>query len=142
MRLALGWAGLGETGLTARAVDGQRLGGTLREARFGDLALGDLDARLSPLPLLVGRARGRSLDGDGGRAPLHGAVDGQRGTASAIDDVTASLPTGRLFAPLPVTALDLDDVTRPLSRRRVRRGRGRVRATLAGERRASRCRRR
>jgi general secretion pathway protein N len=69
MRLVLGWIGLGDQGFTARTVSGSVWDGRLNEARFGDLALGSLDARLSPFALLVGRAR-VSLDGDPGL--IHG----------------------------------------------------------------------
>ena len=64
LRLALGWFGLAEQGMTAREVTGSIWAGELREARFGQVALGDLSAGVSPLPLLVGRAR-VDLDGSG-----------------------------------------------------------------------------
>ena len=46
MRAVLGWVGVGDEGLVARRVSGTIWGATLTEARFGDLALGDLHARL------------------------------------------------------------------------------------------------
>ena len=57
MRLALGWASLDSQGFSAREVTGSVWSGRLVEARFGDVALGDLDASVSPLALLIGRAR-------------------------------------------------------------------------------------
>ena len=130
LRLVLGWAGLGDQGLSARRVDGVLWGGQLVEARFGDLVLGDLDARLAFLPLLVGRAR-VELDGAGMR-PFHGAVTVGR-HAMGVEDMTGSLATGQLFAPLPVTTLDLDDVSVTFRDGRCAHAEGRVRATLAGE---------
>lgn len=130
LRLVLGWAGLGDAGLTARQVEGVLWRGRLVEARFGEVTLGDLDARLALLPLFVGRAR-VELDGEGAR-PLHGAVTVGR-HAQGVDDFTASLATGQLFAPLPVTALDLDDVSIRFRDGQCERAEGRVRATLAGE---------
>lgn len=130
LRLVLGLVGLGDAGLTARAVDGVLWSGRLHEARFGELVLGDLDARLALFPLLVGRAR-VELDGTGAR-PVHGAVTVGR-HAIGIDDMTASLLTGQLFAPLPVVALDLDQVSVRFRDGQCETAEGRVRATLAGE---------
>ena len=130
LRLVLGWAGLGDAGLTARRVDGALWGGRLVEARFGAVVLGDLDARLAFLPLLVGRAR-VELDGEGAQ-PLRGAVTVGR-HALGVDDFTATLATGQLFAPMPVTALDLDGVSVRFRDGQCDHAEGRVRATLAGE---------
>lgn len=130
MRLALGWFGAGEQGLTARRVSGSIWGATLSEARFGDLALGDLSARLSPLPLLIGRAR-VTLAGPGAVAtpPIRAAVTVGRHLVG-VDDAYGSFPTGRVFAPVPVTTLDLDDVTIRFRDGRCEAAEGRVRATL------------
>ncbi|MEG8052381.1 type II secretion system protein N [Sphingomonas aerolata] len=57
MRAALGWVGIEDAGLVARRVTGTIWGATLTDARFGELSLGNLHARLAPLPLLAGRAR-------------------------------------------------------------------------------------
>lgn len=130
MRLALGWAELGEAGLTARSVDGPVWAGTLSDARLGDLALGDLDARLSPLPLLLGRARIELASR--GAQPLAGAILVSRHLIG-VDRFSASLPTGRVFAPVPVTRLDLDAVSIRFVNGRCDRAEGRVRATLVGD---------
>ena len=130
LRLVLGWFDLGEQGLTARRVDGSLWGGRLVEARFGEVALGDTAARLAFWPLFLGRAR-VELNGQGER-PLRGALTvGRHGFG--VDDMTATLATGQLFAPLPVTALDLDDATVHFRDGQCERAEGRVRATLAGE---------
>jgi general secretion pathway protein N len=129
MRLVLGWIGLGDQGFTARAVSGSVWDGRLNEARFGDLALGSLDARLSPFALLIGRAR-VSLDGAPGL--IHGALTMSR-HGQGVDDLTATLPTGRAFAPLPVTQLVLENVTVHFDDGTCDRAEGRVRATLVGE---------
>ena len=138
MRLALGWFGAGEQGLIARRVGGTIWGATLSEARLGDLPLGDLKARLSPLPLFIGRAaialegRGGDASGGDGAPPLTGRAFVSR-HASGVDDVTARLATGGAFQPLPVTAVDLDDLTVRFEDDRCAAAEGRVRATLAGE---------
>lgn len=129
MRLALAWSGLGDAGLAARSVTGSIWDATLGEAQFGDLALGDLGARLSPWSLLIGEAR---LALDGAPRPLQGAVSVSRHGFS-IDDVTATLPTGRVFQPLPVGALDLTAVTVHFADGNCVKAEGRVRATLVGD---------
>lgn len=130
LRLVLGWVGIGEQGLTARRVTGSVWAGSLIEASFAGIALGDLKAHLSPWPLLVGRAR-VELDGraDAPARPLHGAISLSR-HSMGVDDLTASVATGRLFAPLPVTALDLDAVTVHFRDGACDAAEGRVRATL------------
>ena len=129
MRLVLGWAGLGDQGFSARTVSGSIWAGRLNEARFGDLALGSLDASVSPFALLIGRAR-ISLDGDPGL--LHGAITLSR-HGQGVDDMTATLPTGRAFAPLPVTELALENVTVHFVDDTCDTAEGRVRARLVGE---------
>ena len=132
MRLALGWFGAGEQGLVARRVGGTIWGASLSEARLGDLPLGDLRARLAPLPLLTGRAA-IVLEGAGGDGtPLSGRAIVSR-HSSGVDDFTARLATGGAFQPLPVTAVDLDDLTVRFEDDRCVAAEGRVRATLAGD---------
>ncbi|MEG3085807.1 type II secretion system protein N [Sphingomonas sp. PB4P5] len=131
MRLVLGWIGVGEQGLTARSVDGSVWWGSLTEARFGDLAVGDLRARVSPLHLLVGQAR-VTLDGREKARALHGAIAISR-HSMGIDDMTASLAAGTVFAPVPVTGIDLDDVSARFDDGNCTRAEGRVRATLSGD---------
>ncbi|SEM42574.1 type II secretion system protein N (GspN) [Sphingomonas gellani] len=110
LRLVLGWLDAGSVGLTARSAGGSVWAGSLTDAHLGRLALGDLRAHLSPWSLLIGRAR-VELDGRGDAADrLRGAVTVSRHRAG-LDDFTASLATGALFAPLPVTRLDLDAVS-------------------------------
>ncbi len=110
LRLALGLLDAGESGLTVRSAQGSVWAGSLTDAHLGQLALGDLKAGLSPWPLLLGRAR-IELDGrEGVVRPFHGAITISR-HRTGLDDVTASLATGPLFAPLPVTQLDLQAVS-------------------------------
>ncbi|WP_440979448.1 type II secretion system protein N [Sphingomonas pseudosanguinis] len=132
MRLALGATGLAAQGLSARRVGGTIWGGSMLEARFGEVALGDLRVSLSPLALLVGRARlafeGAGADG----RPIMGAATISR-HAMGIDGVTANLPAAALFAPLPVTMLSLEDVTVRFRDGVCEEAGGRVRATVTGE---------
>jgi general secretion pathway protein N len=54
MRLALGWSGATDAGITAREVRGSVWSGELVDARLGVLPLGTVRASLSPLALLGG----------------------------------------------------------------------------------------
>ena len=132
MRLALGWAGLDAQGFTAREVRGSLWSGRLVEARFGELALGDLRAGVSPLALLIGRAR-IALSGRGADPAerLRGTVELSRGRAAVLDARGAVAP-GSAFAPLPVTALNLDEVSVRFADGACEAAEGRVRAELTG----------
>lgn len=133
MRLALGWAGLDAQGFTAREVTGSVWSGRLVEARFGDIALGDLDAGVSPLALLIGRARValESRSADPARR-LAGTVEIGRNRAAVID-ARGPLTPGNAFAPLPVSSLDLDQVSVRFVDSACEAAEGRVRAGLSGD---------
>jgi general secretion pathway protein N len=133
LRLVLGVAAVGDAGLTARAAEGSVWAGKLRDVRFGDVALGDLDAHLSPWPLLLGRARIElDSDVDTPARAVHGAVGVSR-TGVRADDVNATIAPGRLFAPLPVTGLVLEALSVRFEDGACVAAEGRVRATLAGD---------
>lgn len=132
LRLALGWSGLDGQGFAAREVTGSLWSGRLVEARFGDIALGDLDAGLSPFALLIGRARiALASDSSDPAQRLAGVVEIGRNRAAVVD-ATGPLSPGNAFAPLPVSALNLDGVTVRFVDGTCQVAEGRVRATLAG----------
>jgi general secretion pathway protein N len=106
-RLGLSWFGLTGAGLSAREVAGSVWMGTLSEARFGPIALGDVRARLNLLPLLIGRAW---LDLQDLSGTAIGAISANAGSAG-IDDVSATFPIDGLLAPLPSGNLTLTNVT-------------------------------
>lgn len=130
LRLIAGVVGLGDTGLSARAVHGSVWSGTLDEATVGGVALGDLHAHLSPLGLLIGRAE-VDLHRPGDEAAGHGALSVSR-HSNRIDDATAVLPTGGVFAPLPISELDLSGVSVRFDDGRCAGARGQVRALVTG----------
>jgi len=131
MRAALGWFGVGDEGLVARRVTGTIWGATLTDTRFGELGLGNLHARLSPLPLLAGRATIVLAGPESAARPLRGAASVSR-HGFGVDDLTATIATGAVFAPVPVTTLDLDAVTVRFTDGQCESAEGRVRATLGG----------
>jgi len=111
MRMGLDWFGLGNRGLAAREVKGSIWFGSLKEAQFGTVGLGDLFAGLRGLPLLIGRAR-IALDRDDGTP-----VDEFEGAATVtrngfgLDDLTGRLTlTAGALGRLPVTQAELGDV--------------------------------
>ena len=130
LRLVMGLLDAADTGFAARAATGSVWAGRLHDAQFGALALGDLDAHLSPWQLFAGRAR-VDLAGRGADA-LTGAIGVSRHTVG-VDDVSGTLPAGVLFAPLPVTSVSLDDLSVRFRGDGCERADGRLRATLAGE---------
>jgi general secretion pathway protein N len=132
LRLAAGWLGMDDAGLTAREVRGSVWSGRLSEARISSAQLGDLRAGLDPVPLLTGRAR-VSLErrGDDGDA-LKGAISISR-HETGFDNVTARLPLGRVLAPLPVVAIELNDSSARFRDGLCLSAEGSARATIDGE---------
>lgn len=130
LRLALGLFDLRSAGLSARDVSGAVWSGGLAEAHYGEIALGDLTAGLSPIQLFVGRAR-IDVAGRDDTAPLHGALSVSRSTFG-VDDVSATLPAGASFAPLPIAALRFEDVSVRFRDGNCEHAEGRVTATIAG----------
>lgn len=132
MRILVGALGLDQAGLAVREVQGSVWNGRLLESHFGGAALGDLDARLNLLPLFVGRARVDLSRPGEGTAALAGAVSVTRHTLG-LDDMTVRLPTAATFAPIPVVALDLDDVSLRFREGGCERAEGLVRAEIRGD---------
>lgn len=132
MRLVLGLVGLGDYGLSARTVTGPIWFGTLAEARIGDLALGDVRARLSPFHLFIGRARlDLAAAPQGDASGLSGAISTSR-YSYGIDDMVGTIPTGNVFAPLPINRIDLDGVSVRFDGGACATAQGRVKAQLSG----------
>lgn len=117
LRLTADWLRLDDTGVAAREAVGSVWGGALHGAQYRDTQLGDLLAGLDALPLLVGRARielerNRDVLARAASAPdrLAAAVTVSR-NSYALNDATARLALGPEWAPLPITAIDLTDVS-------------------------------
>lgn len=132
LRVALGMAGLGTRGLTARSVVGTIWYGGLVDAHFGDIDLGNVRASLSPIGLLTGELRFR-LHGVtvSSAVPLDGSVAAGL-TGQGISGMTGEVPVGQVFAPLPISALVLDDAGVRFRGGICTSASGRVTAKLAG----------
>lgn len=128
MRLAVGW--FGGSGLSAREASGSIWFGALKEAQFGPVALGDVDARLNVLPLFIGRAR-LSLSREGPDGSFEGAVSVSR-HSFAVEDLTGQVRAGAMFAPAPIGTLAFDDLSASFENGLCASAEGRVRATAAG----------
>lgn len=115
---------LPDRALSARAATGTIWSGRLNEAHVGRVVLGDLDVGVRPLALLTGSVRTRVLGAFG-----NGEIVGGRGIAN----MTARLPVATLFAPVPLTDLEFDNVSTVFERGRCEQAAGRVRATFAGD---------
>lgn len=134
MRMAMDWFGLANRGFAAREVQGSVWFGALKEAQFGNVGLGDLHAGLRGLPLLIGRAR-FALDRDEGTPAdeLQGAATVTRNTFG-FDDLTGRLQlTAGALGQLPLTQIDLGDVTARFENGQCVEAAGTVRALMAGD---------
>ncbi|MET0370133.1 MAG: type II secretion system protein N [Sphingobium sp.] len=131
MRAALSIAGLERWGASAREVRGTIWSGQIYQFMLGDIALGSVDGGLSPIQLLMGRARLDVKRRTGAADDIAGALTIGLGRIG-IDDVTGAVPLGRSLAPLPLSRLQMDDVTAWFAGERCGHAAGRVRARVSG----------
>ncbi|MBL0924034.1 MAG: type II secretion system protein N [Sphingomonadaceae bacterium] len=95
--------------LTARKVEGIVWDGSIRDLQIGRVAVGDVNARLHFLPLLLGRAQMSFSRGDAPFAPgVSGKVTRRPGGYS-IEGLTATVSVATLFQPLPAENLQFTD---------------------------------
>jgi general secretion pathway protein N len=132
MRIALGLTGLERVGVSARDVRGSLWNGRIDQLMLGTMPVGAVRAGLSPISLLMGRARIDIWRRRGAADDLSGALT-VGFNRIGIDDVTGAVPLGRSFAPLPIGSLVMEDVTAYFSGDRCGHAEGRVRAQLAGQ---------
>ncbi|WP_022681091.1 type II secretion system protein N [Sphingobium bisphenolivorans] len=132
MRIALGMAGLERLGVAAREVRGTVWSGSIDQLMLGTTSLGSVRAGLSPMSLLVGRARFDIWRRSGAADDLSGALTVGFGRIG-VDDVSGAVPLGRTFAPLPVGSLVMEDVSAYFSGQRCGHAEGRIRAQMAGQ---------
>ena len=122
---------VGGDGIVARKVEGIIWDGSIRDLRVGRLVLGDVNARLHFLPLLLARAQVSLSRGDAPFAPgLTGSVTRRIGGFS-IDNLKVTLPVTSLFAPLPVDSIELQDFSARFIAGRCADAGGNVRLTVA-----------
>lgn len=130
LRLAVGMAGLDDTRFSAKAISGSVWNGRIEGAQLGPFPLGDLDAGVQFWPLLTGRVL---MDLE--RPPASGdrglvATLGKAGHSLLLQDVTTVLSVGSQLAPLPASAIDLQDVSITFAGGRCQSASGQVRMSL------------
>lgn len=109
LRLAFAWSDLGQMGFAARQV-----GGTIWFGRIGDLHLrsqpiGTLEVTVNPLAMLFGSVDMHFERLDSPEGPLSGNLIA--GSSRGIRSTSGRIAVADLFAPVPVGALELSDVT-------------------------------
>lgn len=133
LRLALSLLDLDRIGVSARSVSGSIWSGRLDEVAAAGVPIGSVQARLSPLELLLGRARidvKRPADA-GGAGPLSGAVTVSRNSLG-VADVAATLPLAAALSPLPIASVTLTGFNVRFDGQACTRASGTARATLTG----------
>lgn len=130
LRLVTGLLGLDDMGVSARSMNGSVWAGRADELELGAFRLGTVDVSLSPLQLLLGRARFDISRSQGMPDDITGALSVGFATRG-IDDVTGTMPMGGAFAPLPIVAVEMQNVSIAFSGARCLRAEGRLRAQVA-----------
>jgi general secretion pathway protein N len=131
LRIALGLAGVERMGVTARDVRGTVWSGRVDQLMLGKVPMGSVWVALSPVQLLVGRARFDMRRKTGQADDVSGAISVGFGRFG-IDDVTGAVPLGRVLAPLPIGGMVMEDVSARFTGGRCGHAEGRMRAQVAG----------
>ena len=118
-------------GVTARKVDGIIWDGSIRDLRLGKLPVGDVNARLLFVPLFMGRAEIFLSRGNAQFVPgISGSVSrGLNGVS--VNNLSATLPVGTLFAPFPAENIQFEGVFARFAAGRCMEASGQVRLTLS-----------
>ncbi|MBA2920127.1 type II secretion system protein N [Sphingomonas sp. MAH-20] len=122
---------LAGSGIAAREATGSIWSGTLREARIGPALIGDVGARVLPLPLLTGGLHLELSRPTAAADRLSGTLILSR-NRRAIEGATGLIPLEVSLDALPATSVELTDVTLRFRDGQCDRAEGMVRANLAG----------
>jgi general secretion pathway protein N len=134
LRLAVDWFGIANRGIAAREVQGSVWFGGLKEAQVATIGLGDLATGVHILPLLVGRARFALNRRDGAPGDAFRAGVNVTPNTFGVDDVTGRLLiTAGALGRLPLSQIDLTDVTARFDNGQCAEAAGNVQATLSGD---------
>ena len=118
-------------GVTARRVDGIIWDGSVRDLSLGKLPVGDVNARMLFWPLFLGRAEMLLSRGDAPFAPgVSGSVSRGIGGLS-VNNLTATLSVGSLFAPFPAESIQFEGFSARFAAGRCMEASGQVRLTMS-----------
>lgn len=131
MRMVFSMLDLDRYGLAARSIHGSIWWARIEQLTIGDVPVGTVRASLSPVQLFVGRARLDIWRRDGLPDDLAGAISVGPGRIG-IDDVTGTLPLGAAMAPLPISSVEMIDVSARFLGGSCGHAEGQVRARIAG----------
>lgn len=109
LRLALGFSDMQSIGFTARQVEGTIWSGRIGELHLRSQPLGAMDVALDPFALLLGNLSMGFNRLDNPEGPLEGRL--VTGLTRGLIDTSGRLAVADIFAPLPISALELDKVT-------------------------------
>lgn len=126
LRLAVGLSA--PENVTARGIEGSVWSGRIGDLRVGPLPLGTVDARLKPLPLLLGRAEFELGREGGSPFAAVASANGNRLRLSGVDGVI-TLPDG--LGGLPVTSLSFGDMSVRMTDGKCAEAQGTMGMTLA-----------
>lgn len=132
LRLAMGMLRLDRYDISARAVRGSLWLGQATQLNVGNVRLGTVSASLSPVQLLVGRARLDLWRKVGAPDDIEGALTAGFNRVG-LDDVTGNIPVGAVFAPLPISAIEFSDVSAYFAGTECGHAEGRIRAYVGGD---------
>ncbi len=109
MRLALGWSGATDAGVSAREIRGSVWSGELVEARLGALPLGTVRASLSPLALLGGSVELAFSRADERLGALAGRLHGS--DPRGVSDVSGTTSMSGGLGMIPVDTVRFEGAT-------------------------------
>jgi general secretion pathway protein N len=109
LRVALALSDFDRIGFTARQVAGTIWYGRIGELHLRSQPLGTFEVQLDPLALLIGRVSMRFNRMDDPQGLLEGRLIA--GFGRGVKDASGRISAAAMFAPLPVDALELDDLT-------------------------------
>lgn len=109
LRVALGMSDLERIGFSARQVAGTIWYGRIGELHLRSQPLGTFEVQLDPLALLIGRTSMRFNRMDDPQGVLEGRL--LVGLGRGVKGASGRIAIGDMFAPLPIEALELQDLT-------------------------------
>lgn len=109
LRVALAMSDLERIGFTARQVAGTIWYGRIGSLHLRSQPLGTFEVQLNPFALLIGSVSMQFKRMDDPQGLLEGKL--VAGLGRGIKDANGRIAAGTMFAPLPVEALELHDVT-------------------------------